>query len=129
MGRILSPKWGQCKNPKSSIAKRPVIFNVFIMGKAEKSQRFRPLDWLAVGRRLTIIREAKGMTQAEFARRLDVPKSSWGRWEKGERLIDTSYADRLYQSQGVDLHYIYWGRETNLPPFMLKYLAELLKSA
>ncbi len=106
-----------------------MIFNISTMVKAENSQRFRPLDWIAVGRRLTIIREAKGMTQAAFARRLDVPKSSWSRWEKGERLIDTQYADRLYQSQGVDLHYIYWGLETDLPPFMLKYLAKHLNTA
>ncbi len=95
------------------------------MGKAKNQQRFRPLDWDAVGQRLRIIRKARGMTQAEFARRLGVPKSSWGRWEKGERLIDAQYADRLYQSQGVDLHFIYWGLETNLPLYMQRYLTDL----
>ena len=103
-----------------------MIFHILTMGKVEKLQRFRPLDWVAVGRRLTMIREAKGMAQVEFARRIGVSKSSWGRWEKGERLIDTQHADRIFQFQGVDLHYIYWGLEANLPTFMQNYLAKQL---
>ena len=104
-----------------------MIFHILTMGKVEKLQRFRPLDWVAVGRRLTTIREAKGMAQAEFARRIGVSKSSWGRWEKGERLIDTQHADRIFQFQGVDLYYIYWGLEANLPSFMQNHLAKQLK--
>ena len=106
-----------------------MIFHILTMGKVEKLQRFRPLDWVAVGRRLTMIREAKGMAQAEFARRIGVSKSSWGRWEKGERLIDTQHADRIFQFQGVDLHYIYWGLEANLPRFMHNHLANQLNIA
>ncbi len=75
----------------------------------------RQINYIEVGERLALLRAALGVTQVEISRRTGIPKSSWNRFEKGERQILPEHALRLYEVYGVDANFVYFGREDGVP--------------
>lgn len=67
-------------------------------------------EFAEAGRRIAGVRG--GMSQAEFATRLDVDRKTVVRWEAGERLPDGSSLLKLLTEFGVDLNYILTGQGT-----------------
>ena len=56
--------------------------------------------------RIRIIREARGMTQAELARKLDITRSSVNAWEMGISVPSTQYIVALAKLFKVSTDYL-----------------------
>ncbi len=71
---------------------------------------------VAIGKRLRLIRLANGGSNAvAWARSLDLPRSTWNSWERGERLIPSGDAMHLCDRFGVTMEWIYRDAEWTLP--------------
>ena len=68
-----------------------------------------------VAPRLRALREALGLTKAEFADRIGIDRSSYTKLEKGEKALQPDRAFRIFQLYGADLNYIYLGQVGGLP--------------
>lgn len=75
-------------------------------------------------RRLTRLRTALKLSQADLCRRIDVAPNRWNQYETGERRITIDVAARLNKAFGVTLDYIYLGDESGLPGRILDQLFE-----
>jgi DNA-binding XRE family transcriptional regulator len=64
----------------------------------------------SMGDRIKQLREAKGFTQAELARRLDVGRAAVNKWENGETAnIENATFLLLCVELGTDPPYLVWG--------------------
>lgn len=72
----------------------------------------RPIDprsQEAFAARVKAFRQAKGQTQAAFARTLEISNQGVWNWEKGGQIISMPLAYRWTAAHGVDLPFIYEG--------------------
>lgn len=65
--------------------------------------------------RLIRVREAVGLSKAEFADRIGIDRSSYTKIEKAEKPLLPRTAYRIWELFGVDMNYIYLGRLDGLP--------------
>lgn len=81
----------------------------------ERNVPIEPCDPVMVAPRLIALREALGMNKTDFARMIDVDKSSYTKIEKGEKPLQAATAYKIYQLYGVDMNFIYMGQVGGLP--------------
>ena len=75
--------------------------------------------------RLREIREAKGMSQIEAAKQLNVSRQSYNFYENGKRDPDTQTLQRMAEFFNVSVDYLL-GRDANLfPQFTLQMFGEV----
>ena len=72
-------------------------------------------DIAAIARRLTITREALGLSAAELCRQINCKPNRWSQYEAGERKITIEIANRLCDLYAVTLDWIYRGNAAMLP--------------
>lgn len=90
-------------------------------GVMEDSPRWPlPYEPVLVARRLAALREALGMTKAEFADLIGVDRSSYTKIEKGAKPLLPPNAYRIWELFGVDMNYIYLGHVHTLPENLSK---------
>lgn len=75
----------------------------------------QPASPLKVANRLIKLREAMGLSKAEFSDRIGIDRSSYTKIEKGEKPILPKDAQHIFALWGVDMNYIYLGRVDGLP--------------
>ena len=68
-----------------------------------------------IAARLSLVREAHGLTQTEFARRAGLGVSAWNNYESGRKRISIDAAIALCETYNLTLDYIYLGDASNLP--------------
>ena len=68
----------------------------------------------AIGQRLSLIREAYGLSKSEMADTLNIGRTPWSRFELGQRAIPYEQAYRLVRRFGVTLDFIILGRTSGL---------------
>jgi len=68
-----------------------------------------------VGERIVLIRMALGLTQAEWARRIDIPKPVLSQQENGLYLPSIQYALRMDEVSGCTLDFLYKGKMNGVP--------------
>lgn len=82
----------------------------------ETDQVTEKLDARVVGRRLVIVRVAHGIFgPAEMADKLDIDRSNWTKYEKGDRMIPPSSAAKVTAAFSVSMDYLYLGDLSRLP--------------
>lgn len=69
----------------------------------------------AVGRRLSLVRQVLGLSQADFAAGAQIKPNAWNNYESGRSRIGPDAAARVCAVYGVDLNYIYLGDTSHLP--------------
>ncbi|MCB1401267.1 MAG: helix-turn-helix transcriptional regulator [Rhodobacteraceae bacterium] len=69
----------------------------------------------AVGRRLRALREYRKKTRAEFAESVGIDATSYGRIEKGAKILKADMAYKIAERWGVSMDFLYRGRLTELP--------------
>lgn len=79
---------------------------------AEIRREMRPE---AIGRRIKLIREAHGLRPSEIADMLDIERTYWTRFEKGNRKLTDEVAVLLVSTFGVTLDFVMLGRWEKLP--------------
>lgn len=72
--------------------------------------------------RLINIRNAFGLTKAEFADRIGVDRSSYTKMEKAEKPVLPRVAFAIWKQFGADMNYIYLGRMDGLSENLSKKL-------
>lgn len=75
--------------------------------------------------RLIRVREAVGLTKAEFADRIGIDRSSYSKIEKAQKPLLPHTALRIWELFGVDMNYIYLGRLDGLPERLSSKLTNL----
>jgi DNA-binding XRE family transcriptional regulator len=79
------------------------------------SQFMKKRPFADIGRRLTVFREAIGISQAQVCRDIGVAPNTWNQYEKGIREIPPTTAVKLHRKYGVTTDWIYDGDRTMLP--------------
>jgi transcriptional regulator with XRE-family HTH domain len=79
---------------------------------------------VAVGRRLSNLRHALGLTQRQFAEILNITGPRWANYEVGTSRIPVDIALRLVEKWEVSLDWMYYGNEAKMP----KQLRETIKA-
>lgn len=109
---------------------RFAIGNACVDGGAEYTNTVRMAkppsenDLIAIGERITMIREALGMIPADFARLVDLTTQSLSNYETGYRRPNLDQAFKIARKTGATLDYIYFGDESGLPQRIAVKLAE-----
>jgi len=85
-----------------------------------------PFDTVEVGRRLTALRMHQDMTQGDFASSVEIDATSYGRIEKGKKVLKADMAYRVAERWGVSMDFLYRGRLTELPPKIADNLMKIL---
>jgi transcriptional regulator with XRE-family HTH domain len=75
-----------------------------------------------IGRRLTAMRVALRLTQAQVCRDIHINPNTWNQYEKGVREIPPLIAIRLRKRYGVTTDWIYDGDRTMLPTILDRQL-------
>ena len=76
-----------------------------------------------IGGRLTAVRTAfSDLNQKEWADRHAFEKTQWNNWEKGTRRIPIEAAEKLAETYGLTLDFIYRGRRDGLSETSSKVL-------
>lgn len=68
-----------------------------------------------IGKRLSVLRTVLGISQAELCRQIRCATNRWNQYEKGERRITITVANRLADEYGASLDWIYRGDPKALP--------------
>lgn len=68
-----------------------------------------------IGYRMMLFREAQGLSPAQIADRLEIPRTYWSRFEGGKRAISDDVAAMLVERFGVTLDFLILGRWDKLP--------------
>lgn len=79
-----------------------------------------------IAARLTRLRTALRLSQADICRRIGVAPNRWNQYESGERRITVEVASKLRETFGVTYDYIYEGDESGLP---VRIVDQLLDAA
>ncbi len=83
--------------------------------------------YVAVGRRLSHLRRALGLTQRQLAARLNITGPRWANYEVGTSRIPVDIALRLVEKWEVSLDWIYYGNEAMMPEQLLKAIKAAAK--
>ncbi|WP_317961067.1 helix-turn-helix domain-containing protein [Phaeobacter inhibens] len=83
---------------------------------------------MIVAPRLTALREALGMTKADFSDMIEIDRSSYTKIEKGEKPLLPRQAFKIYERFGVDMNYIYLGQVGGVPQKLSKTLTTILNT-
>src|SRR5215217_9602304 len=75
---------------------------------------------VAVGRRLSHLRHALGLTQRQLAEILNITGPRWANYEVGTSRIPVDVALQLAEKWEVSLDWIYYGNEIMMPKQLLK---------
>jgi transcriptional regulator with XRE-family HTH domain len=75
--------------------------------------------YVAVGRRLSRLRHALGLTQRQLAARLNITGPRWANYEVGTSRIPVDVALLLVEKWEVSLDWIYYGNEAMMPKQLL----------
>jgi repressor LexA len=62
-----------------------------------------------IGRRLKVLRQAKGLSGPQLARLAGVPQPSISSWENGKKPMQVKHAEALAQALNVSPMYLLWG--------------------
>lgn len=73
------------------------------------------MDAKIVGERIRELRKSKGLTQAEFAEKCDISRSSLARYETGVNIPDPEILRKIAQSCGVSYDYLLGNETAELP--------------
>jgi DNA-binding XRE family transcriptional regulator len=65
----------------------------------------------AIAQRLKHMRRVLGLSQTEISRRIGVSQQIWNNCETGDNIISLPNAVRIFESFGINLHYIYYGQD------------------
>ena len=68
-----------------------------------------------IAQRLSIVRQASGLSQTEFARRAGLGTSAWNNYETARKRISLDAAIRICETYQLTLDYIYLGDASNIP--------------
>jgi transcriptional regulator with XRE-family HTH domain len=82
---------------------------------------------VAVGRRLSHLRHALGLTQRQLAEILNITGPRWANYEVGTSRIPVDIALRLVEKWEVSLDWIYYGNEIMMPKQLLKAIKAVAK--
>jgi transcriptional regulator with XRE-family HTH domain len=82
---------------------------------------------VAVGRRLSHLRHALGLTQRQLAARLNITGPRWANYEVGTSRIPVDIALRLIEKWEVSLDWIYYGNEAMMPKSILNAIKAVAK--
>jgi transcriptional regulator with XRE-family HTH domain len=74
----------------------------------------------AVGRRLSYLRHALGLTQRQLAEILNITGPRWANYEVGTSRIPVDIALRLVEKWEVSLDWIYYGNGAMMPKPLLR---------
>lgn len=103
-----------------------VVSQTVTMPKEEPNPQSR----VEIGKRLLILREALGKTQAQMAKLAGLASASaWANYELGDRRIGLDHALRLHTLAGVPIAYIYHGSLADMPADLLEKIDAALASA
>jgi transcriptional regulator with XRE-family HTH domain len=69
----------------------------------------------AIGERLRMTREALGFKQNEFAEKAGIPNNTYNQYEKGKKRPFLENAQKLVDTYGLSLDWIYDGKMGGLP--------------
>jgi DNA-binding XRE family transcriptional regulator len=84
--------------------------------KAERNRMMREVGARLYVTRLALARLEKApKTQKDFARSVDIPKTSYNQYESGTTMLVPESAVRIYQRYGVALNWLYAGSIDALP--------------
>ena len=78
-------------------------------------EQHTPFHPVAVGQRLTCLREHHQKTRAEFAESVRVDPTSYGRIEKGLKPLKADMAYRIAERWNVSMDFLYRGSLVGLP--------------
>lgn len=81
-----------------------------------------PYSQAEIGRRLKLLRDALGHTQATMGTLAGVTNKAWQNYEKGYRKIEINAVARLRGSLGVTSEWVYFGNIANMPADLLEKL-------
>jgi transcriptional regulator with XRE-family HTH domain len=79
-----------------------------------------------VAKRLLALREALGLTKAEFADAIGCDRSSYTKIEKATKPMLPPMAFRIYELYGADMNYLYLGQLGGVPVGLSKKLIKAL---
>lgn len=81
-------------------------------------------QFLSIGQRLGAVRRAFGptLTQKEWAEKHGFNPTQWNNWQLGVRRIPVEAAERLSETYGLSLDWIYRGRRDGLSETAAKSL-------
>jgi transcriptional regulator with XRE-family HTH domain len=71
-------------------------------------------EFQEVGQRLRALRTGLGMSQRELCSEHGFSPAQYNNWERGARRLSIEYAQKLCDSYGLTLDYIYRGRVDGL---------------
>lgn len=77
-----------------------------------------------VGTRLARAREAVGLDQAEFARRLNITAQRLNNWETGDAMVPPTFIPKIFLITRIDASYLYQGDLSRLPGDLYERLAQ-----
>lgn len=80
-------------------------------------------QYLAIGERLKMLRDAHGETQKSWASRHGFNYTQYNNWEKGAMRITIQNAEKLCDLYGLTLDWIYRGRLDGLSEYARKVLS------
>lgn len=72
-------------------------------------------DRILVGRRLTAMREALGLLKSELADQLRCDRTTWGKYEVGDRDLTLAVAWRIFRLYGFSLDFLFDGKAYGIP--------------
>lgn len=79
----------------------------------------------AIGRRITVLRNAMKLNMTAFAETIGTTQSAVSQYESGKRRIDLDVALRIRLKTGVTLDWIYEGDRSGLPLRLATTLPDL----
>ncbi len=81
-------------------------------------------DRIDVGQRLIAMRESLDLLKAEMADQLRCDRTTWGKYESGERDLTLAVAWRIFRLHGFTLDYLFDGKAYGIPE---QYRAEVIQ--
>lgn len=75
----------------------------------------KSVDVMAMGKRLATARDAAGLTQAQVAKILDIPRPSISEIEKGRRQVKATELYKMSATYGVDTDWVLHGASNTKP--------------
>lgn len=83
-------------------------------------------DFFALGDRLSVVRKAAGLSQSEIAEKLDISRSSYQYYERGERDLPASLLLKICNLFDDDAHRILTGQPSDLTIKRIEEISKLL---
>ena len=81
------------------------------------------LSWSSVGKRLELLRAAKGIKQQKiFADMIKASPGQYNNWALGRQVIPVEFAVKICGITGATLDYIYLGNSSALPMHLVSAL-------